>query len=117
MFIKSQDQILHVTTKTVSSTPGKTWTVIKGTEQCGRSVLFNLTEVEAVAAVNFLNSELGISLSQQIQSRLLWADHEHQGLDKLIKPSFVHGGITQQQNSDPLSLKFENGRIEQVVSH
>lgn len=76
----------------------------------GRSILHGLTENDCNMAIQFL-SENYEAHKQKIDDRLLWADLRHRGLDKLLKPSMVNGGITLQDGYDPLNLAISNNKI------
>lgn len=102
---------MKITGFTTSRTATGRLDVIHGNADYGRVSLFELTEMEAEMAIQFLNEQEKENGEgwQKIQSRLLWADFKHRGLDKLLKPSLVHGGVTVQ--GDPLGLVVVDGRI------
>lgn len=113
-FTKYAIQDISVTLSGVTRRPTGRFDVIHGTANNGITVLFGLTEQEADMAVEFLVSAeaAGGELWQQVQSRLFWADRaKNKGLDALIRPSMVHGGITQPEDHDPIGLVIQDGQI------
>jgi hypothetical protein len=113
-FTKYANQDISVTLSGVTRRPTGRFDVIHGTANNGTTVLFGLTEHEADMAIEFLTSVESVNgeLWQQIQNRLHWADRAtNKGLDALIRPSMVHGGITQPEGHDPIGLVIKDGQI------
>ena len=75
----------------------------------GSSLLFGLTETEADMCLELLNEHEGTPLGEKLFNRILWADRQHSGINRLINFSLVHGGRTMV--SDPLLLKIVDGKI------
>lgn len=113
-FVKSACQDISVTLSRVTYRLTGRFDVLHGTVNNGRTILFGLTEQEADMAIEFLSSVKPANgeLWQQVQNRLFWADRtKNKGLDALIKPSMVHGGITQPEGYDPIGLVIQDGQI------
>jgi hypothetical protein len=112
-FVKQRESTLQFKGGVLTNKITGKYSVLRGTDDDGRTILYGLTEKEADMAVRFLTKveAEGGNLWRRIQNRLYWADSRNRGLNKLIRPSLVHGGITMPPDYDPLNLAIEGDEI------